>query len=136
MRLPVLALAAALVASPALADGAAPGNDLIGTAWRLQTLSGATAQDVETTLNIRADGIGGRGGCNTYGGGFESRPDGIAFTQVFATLMACAEPAMNQEQNWFAVLEATANYRIEADTLTLLDDQGSALATLSAQPAT
>lgn len=131
MRLSGLALALFLI-TPAFADGAAPGQDLIGTSWTVRTLAGApVAENVETTLEVRADGIGGKGGCNSYGGGFETLPGGIAFTQVFSTMMACPEPAMTQEQDWFQALEKTGQYRLEGDTLTLTDAAGNELATLA-----
>lgn len=131
MRLALLT-AAALLATPALADGMSSGADLIGTSWRLQSLTGAAVPvEVETTLQIRADGIGGKGGCNTYGGNLETRPGGIAFTQVFSTMMACADPAMQQEQNWFKALENTGTYRLEGQTLKLDDSAGNELATLT-----
>ncbi|WIY51760.1 META domain-containing protein [Devosia sp. YIM 151766] len=130
MRIAPIVLVA-MLASPAFADGVAPGTELIGTSWRLQSLAGETVADsVETTLNISADGIGGKGGCNTYGGTLQTKPGGIGFTQVFSTMMACPDPAMQQEHDWFQALEATGQYRLDGADLILSDADGAELATL------
>jgi putative lipoprotein len=115
----LLSLAAlALLSIPATADGD-PLADLIGTNWQLTALDGAPVDAaVTTTLVISADRIGGNGGCNTYGGNLAATPDGIDITQVFSTMMAC--DGLQQEQAFFAALEATDAFAIVDDNLQLL----------------
>ncbi len=127
LRPTLLSLAALLLLSlPASADGD-PLADLIGTNWQLTALDGApVATDTAATLNISADSISGNGGCNTYGGQLASTPTGIAFTQVFTTMMAC--PNLDREQAYFAALEATENFAITAGKLQLLDGNANVLA--------
>ena len=122
-----------LASSPAFADGPV-GTDLMGTSWTLTQLNGApAATGVTTTLNISADGIGGNGGCNTYGGSL-AFPDGkLDISQVMSTMMACEEPKMGQEQAFFRVLEAATAYSVDEGTLSLEDNNGTALAVFTAQ---
>lgn len=133
LRPTLLSLAAlALLSLPAAADGD-PLADLIGTSWQLTTIDGAAvAADATATLNISAGSIGGNGGCNTYGGTLETTPTGIAFSQVFSTMMAC--PALDHEQAYFAVLDATKAFNLAADKLQLLDGDAAVLAEFAPAP--
>ena len=116
----LLSLAAlALLSFPAAADGD-PLADLIGTSWQLTTLDGAPVDaKVKSTLVISADSIGGNGGCNGYGGDLTATPDGIDISQIVSTMMAC--DGLQQEQAFFAALEATDNFALVAGNLHLLE---------------
>ena len=130
-RLPALTLAvAAFLAAPAFADGAKAADDLIGTSWQLTELGGApTSAKITSTANFSADGVGGNGGCNTYGGTLTVTPTGIDITEIMSTMMAC--DGLAQEQAFFAALEATTNYRIEDGTLLLTGPDDVTLAQLA-----
>ena len=118
---------AALTTSTAYADGNSPGPNLVGTQWNLTTVEGAPVDpNVKTTLNISDDGVGGNGGCNSYGGTLTYDGDGIAITQVVSTMMACE--GLPQEQAYFAALEAAAAYTIVNGSLKLLGPTGDTLA--------
>ena len=116
----LLSLAAlAMLSIPAAADGS-PLADLIGTNWKLTTLDGGPVDaTVTSTLAISADSIGGNGGCNTYGGDLTATPTGIDISQVFSTMMAC--DGLDQEQAFFAALEAANNFAIVDGNLHLLE---------------
>lgn len=122
----LLSLAAlTLLAFPAVADGS-PLADLTGTSWKLTALDGKpSASDVTSTLIISADSIGGNGGCNTYGGNLVETPAGIDITDVFSTMMAC--DGLQQEQAFFAALEAADNFALVDGNLQLLA-KGAAIA--------
>lgn len=112
------------------------GATLGDTRWTLVSIGEEpAAPDVETTLNIGTDNaIGGSGGCNVYGGSISYTGDaGISIREVFSTMMACADPAMAQERNFFNALNAAAQFSVEGDTLTLSDEEGTALVVLKAQ---
>jgi heat shock protein HslJ len=130
-RLPALALAVlSLLAAPALADGAEAAADLVGTSWKLTNLDGApTSPEFTSTAIFSADGVGGNGGCNTYGGTLTVTPDGIDITEIMSTMMAC--DGLAQEQAFFAALEATTGYRIEEGNLLLTGPDDAILAQLA-----
>ena len=130
-RLPALTLAlAACLAASALADGAGGADDLIGTSWQLTELDGAlTSAEITSTVNFSADGAGGNGGCNTYGGTLTVTPTGIDITEITSTMMAC--DGLAQEQAFFAALEATTGYRIEDGRLLLTGPEDAILAQLA-----
>lgn len=118
----------ALLSTPAFADGGGLA-DLVGTSWRLTQLDGQpVAPNVSSTLIISADSVGGNGGCNTYGGDLAQTPDGIDISQVFSTMMAC--DGLDQEQAFFAALDATDAYALVDDDLQLLGN-GTVLAQLA-----
>ena len=118
----------ALLSTPAFADGGGLA-DLVGTSWRLTQLDGQpVAPNVSSTLIISADSVGGNGGCNTYGGDLALTPDGIDISQVFSTMMAC--DGLDQEQAFFAALDATDAYALVEGDLHLLGN-GTVLAQLA-----
>lgn len=117
----LLSLAALpLLAFPSAADGD-PLANLIGTSWKLTALNGAAVSpDLQTTLNVSDNGIGGNGGCNTYGGELATTPTGIDISQVFSTMMACDN--LSQEQAYFAALEATDAFALVGGKLQFLEN--------------
>ena len=60
----------------------------------------------ETTADFRADWkLSGSGGCNQYSAEYTTTAsNGITITQPITTLMACAEPIMQQETQYFSLL--------------------------------
>ncbi len=131
LRPALLSLATlALLSLPAAADGN-PIADLIGSNWQLAELDGAAiGGETVSTLEISADRVGGKGGCNTYGGNLETTPTGVRITQTVSTMMAC--PGLDQEQAFFAALEETRNFVVSNGDLQLLDADGNILARLTA----
>lgn len=129
-----LAAIMALVMSGSTPAAAQQEHPLGGTSWKLATLGGESAREVETTLVFGPqDGtIGGNGGCNSYGGAIAFEAEGIAISDIVSTLMACDGPQMAQERGFFGALQAAASLRIEDEALLLLDAQENVLATLSA----
>jgi heat shock protein HslJ len=75
------------------------------------------------SVTFNADGtISGTSGCNSFGGGYKVDGDQVTFTGLVSTLMACEEPLMTQEGNVFKVLDGTASYKIDGETLTLTNN--------------
>jgi putative lipoprotein len=125
----LLSLAAlTLLSLPAAADGDRLA-DIVDRSWKLTALDGAPVSNtVVSTLVISADRVGGNGGCNTFGGDLTTTPDGIEITSVFSTMMAC--DGLDQEQAFFAALEATDDYALVDGNLHLLQN-GAAVAELA-----
>ena len=81
----------------------------------------------QTTADFRADWkLSGSGGCNQYNAGYTTTAsNGITITQPITTLMACAEPVMQQETQYFSLLPTAAKYEISGDQLTLFNATGT-----------
>ena len=131
-----LAACSALVVAAAAAAACssdAPAEDLAGVRWRLLsyvTTAGETVEALDETVvtaTFDGDTVSGSGGCNTFSAGYETDGDSIEIGPVAATLMACPEPVMAQEQVFFEGLGAAAEFRATEDELVLLDDSGTEL---------
>jgi len=118
------ALAIALTACGALGSGgSADDNTLRDTSWELVSLGGGELIPGTTiTLRFSAPGdletaVSGRAGCNTYGGGYKATEKSLTFSGVYATEMACMEPAgvMEQERAYLNALAAAASYQVVHD---------------------
>jgi len=104
---------------------------LTGTRWTLQTLDGATqaavagGTPVQLQLSAKPPRLAGHTGCNRLMGRYVHRGTLLTITPLGTTRMACAEPQMKQEQAVLAMLAKVDGYRIENQTLSLL--QGEAV---------
>jgi len=74
------------------------------------------------TLNINEDGkLGGRSGCNIYGGSYGFENDVLKISDVFSTMMACDEMTMQFEQTFHQTLSAATEFSEVDGKLTLTD---------------
>jgi heat shock protein HslJ len=108
------------------------GASLTGVHWRLVSVSGDTiAEESGMFLSIDVDGsVKGHGGCNRFFGSLEMADAGLKFGPLGATRMACPEPIMNREMEFFEALQETRQFRSDSDGMHLLDAQDKALANL------
>lgn len=116
--------------------GSAPAAALLGTRWRLTYLGDVPAvhypDQREAQIVLHDDGrVTGSDGCNLVSGGFRSEGDGLTFTPLASTMMACPQ-GVEQEQAFSRALGATARYRTPGGYLELLDAAGSLLARFEA----
>ena len=80
-------------------------------------------EDSEAGLTFNEDGsVSGSTGCNGAGSEYTVDGDQIEFAPFVSTLMACEDPIMEQETTFHQVLNGTATYEIDGDTLTLSRD--------------
>jgi heat shock protein HslJ len=81
----------------------------------------------QTTADFRADWkLSGTGGCNQYNAEYTTTAsNGITITQPITTLMACAEPVMQQETQYLSLLPTAAKYEISGDQLTMYNSAGT-----------
>ncbi|MDC9824489.1 META domain-containing protein [Devosia sp. ZB163] len=98
-----------------VADGEATALPLTG-AWLAEDIDGGGVIDnLQTTLEIAADGkVSGSGGCNRFSGSAKVDGDTVTFGDLASTMMACTEAAMNQEHKFHAALAAARTFRIDA----------------------
>ena len=105
---------------------------ILESSWRVVEIAGEpVAEGVVPTLAIDAEGgISGSGGCNRYFGSAEIDGEQIDLGDIGATRMACPEPAMGEDQRYLQALDAVASWQLDADELTLADDDGTVLVRL------
>lgn len=105
----------------------ASANNLPTGEWRLesynfrQKIAFPIDRD-EITLNIHEDGkLGGRSGCNVYGGSYSVEDGKLKISDLISTMMACEEPSMQFEQTFFKTLEGAAKFDLANGRLTITD---------------
>jgi heat shock protein HslJ len=104
-----------------------PANPL-ARQWKLVSYGPAEAMttavpDADATLTFAEDGtVAGSSGCNSLSGEYTVEGSQITFNALTTTLMACDEPRMDQESAVTQVLNGTADYGIEDQTLTINHD--------------
>lgn len=138
----LLVLTAPALASLSLAGCSASGtaSDLEDVRWKMTSLAidGETAEalpDADVTAAFDGGTVSGSGGCNSYSAAYVTEGSAIEIGPAAATLMACPEPVMGQEQAFFAALDAAAEYRVTETELVLLDGgDGEVLSFEAAEP--
>ena len=133
MQAPKILIALAMAFNLALAACTAA-NPLNDTSWILATLNGGPVlPDTLVTLNFENGSLFGSDGCNSYTTSYTLKGGQIEINKNIATTMvACAEPVMQQATAYLAVLTQTTEYKIEGGQLSLLDANGNPLAVFTA----
>ena len=107
----------------ACAPAAAP--DLNGTEWQLYELNGEKLPlYVQITLSFKDGQAGGQGACNGYGAGYVQDGSKLALEPAVSTMMYC-EGVMEYEADYLAAFSKVKSFRLENDTLSLLDESGA-----------
>lgn len=127
---------AAFLSACATAQPVVEARPLNGTAWVLESLGGESPLPGHVpTLRFEGNRAAGSDGCNRYMAEWQATASKLAFTSGPATTMMACEPEVMARADVFRAALAAANaYRVEADRLVLLADDGSVLATFVAQP--
>ena len=128
------------VQNTAAGAGAAPARKLRNTRWNLVELNGKPAvpgaQGMAAQFILYKNGqFSGFTGCNRTMGSYIAAIGGLQFTPGATTMMACSTALMEQEQAFLGALKATQLYRIQDDTLELLNGE-QVLAKFQARPKT
>ena len=119
-KVKILALMLLLSSAIGLA-ACSPGISIEDTAWVLESygekenLKGLIA-DTEITIEFKSaeSEFSGSGGCNNYFGGYEINRNELTIkAPIGSTMMACPEPVMDQEQEYFKLLETTETFQIQ-----------------------
>ena len=125
-RLLLFAVAAMSFACAKTRAAAGSVQQLSGSDWRLTELNGRPAVPSDTTrrpwIKFEADAgrVSGSAGCNRMSGSFRLDGASIDFGAMVSTKMACADPALNQqEQDLFIALENADRYEVSGHTLVL-----------------
>lgn len=76
-----------------------------GTRWQVTAIDGhATPGGAMYQIDFADGQVGGRFGCNQFGGGYAVEDELLIVGDVAATLIGCPEPAATFETRGFAVL--------------------------------
>lgn len=86
--------------------GGHPERLLRGTEWIVEDIGGRGIIDSSrVTLNFQEDQrVSGRASCNQFTGGWHLGGEGIGFSRMASTKMACAPALMNQEDRFLSLL--------------------------------
>lgn len=106
---------------------------LVDTKWILTKLNGDVLNLTNTELeqpflklNTKDNGVGGNGGCNSFGGTFILKDDQqIEFTQMMSTMRYCEGSTI--EGVFMGNLQKAKNYILTDGELTLVDENGHEL---------
>ena len=114
--------------------GGARLRSLDGSEWQLRDFAGEPAA-AEAWIGFKDGSAAGQGGCNRFTGGYTEAPGELAFGPLASTRMACPEPMMRTESDFFAALDATRQAVATHLLLALFDADGRLLATLTRRDA-
>ena len=105
------------------------------TRWTLSSLYGIAAPaGRQVTMGFDGDRVQGTDGCNRYAGTYTSAGETLRIGErIASTNMACPQAVMEQAQDFVRALVATRAFRAVDRQLVLLDADGNAVATLTAQ---
>jgi heat shock protein HslJ len=97
------------------------------TRWRVTAVSGvATPAGGDYSIQFNGGRIGGRLGCNSFGGRYSVSAESIVTGDMASTLMGCPEPAATFESAGLRVLGAPMRWTwVSGLKLTLSNDGGS-----------
>jgi len=102
--------------------GGAPSRALDNTAWTLGSIGGTavTASYAPTLQFAKGGAVRGVAACNSYFALAVIGEGTITFERLALTAMACPDPAqMELETAYVEPLQATTNWSMDGDTLTL-----------------
>ena len=108
---------------------------LEGAYWKIVSVdgvpSGEPLADRKAHMIFHADGrLNATVGCNMMRGTYELDGPALSFGPAAMTMTACPPPLDTVERALVAAMEATASYLLEGSRLSLLDAEGTVLASL------
>jgi heat shock protein HslJ len=124
-----LLLAAGLVTAcgGGTAAGALPPEAVLGewqlTGWTRDGADVATPSVATATLDVDAEGLGGRSFCNSYSGEYTVDGGRIEVSGLGGTDMGCDPDVMSAESEFLAALGAASRVDVRAGVLTLAGGQ-------------
>ncbi len=118
------------------------GVSLVGPTWVMTSYNNgkggvvSALADTEVTAVFGETGkLSGSAGCNTYNAPYTVDGATIKIGPGMSTMMACAQPIMDQESAYLAALQTAATYKIESEKLELRTADGALAASFTQQVA-
>ncbi len=101
--------------SPSLTtDKSLPGTSWLLVRWGTESAPKTPLKDTKISAAFTADRISGLGSCNRYNGGYQIKNGKLSFTPIASTYKACLPEILNQESEYFANLQRSEKYQINA----------------------
>ena len=129
--LPLFFLIALILAACA---SVAPAASLDGTSWKLVSYGSSASQtpavadkDASLLFNTTTGTMSGNAGCNGFSGDYKAADGQLTTGKMMSTLMACAEPFMQQESAVLSTLNGMLKYEVEKDILRIYSADGQSL---------
>jgi heat shock protein HslJ/membrane-bound inhibitor of C-type lysozyme len=110
-----------------------------GAEWVVEDLAGESIIDRSriTLRFLEGNRVAGRASCNRYMGGYNLTGEGLSFTPLASTMMACAPALMNQERRFLGLMETVVDGRIDREgALVLRTADGDTLRAYQAETET
>jgi heat shock protein HslJ/membrane-bound inhibitor of C-type lysozyme len=106
--------------------GGDPHTLLSGAEWEIESLAGEppVAGSRMTIQFLEGNRVAGQSSCNRYMGGFKLTGEGLGFTQLAGTLMACEDPISQQETRFLAMLAEVYRFDLPATDQLVLHTAG------------
>lgn len=118
-----------MAAASACTSIAVDAHGFEGTRWHVTAVNGRpTPETGDYRIEFTDGQIGGRFGCNSFGGGFAVRGETITVGQIAATLMGCSGPAATFESAGFAILNQPMRWQWRADSALVLTNSAGSIA--------
>jgi len=97
--------------------GGEPKSLLTGGEWIVETIGGAPVVDKpEATILFMEEGrVAGNASCNRFIGGYYLTGEGLSFSQMGTTMMACEEALSLQEARFLELLQAVFRFEISPE---------------------
>jgi heat shock protein HslJ/membrane-bound inhibitor of C-type lysozyme len=97
--------------------GGEPKSLLTGGEWIVETIGGAPVVDQSgaTILFMEEGRVAGNASCNRFVGGYSLTGEGLSFSQMGTTMMACEEPLSLQETRFLELLQAVFRFEISPE---------------------
>lgn len=106
-------------------NAAAP--ELEGKTWQLVAINGQPAvPNSHATVKFESGKIGGNSSVNSFGGTYRASGGTLTTSDLMSTLMASADPALNQQETTFAtILQGESTYAVSGNQLTISSPRGT-----------
>jgi len=97
--------------------GGEPKSLITGGEWIVETIGGAPVIDQSgaTILFMEEGRVAGNASCNRFIGGYHLTGEGLSFSQMGNTMMACEEPLSLQEARLLELLQAVSRFEISPE---------------------
>jgi heat shock protein HslJ/membrane-bound inhibitor of C-type lysozyme len=97
--------------------GGDPKSLLTGGEWIVETIGGEPVVDQSgaTILFMEEGRVAGNASCNRFIGGYHLTGEGLSFSQMGTTMMACEEALSRQETRFLELLQAVFRFEISPE---------------------